>query len=59
MEESSFGVFIYVLLKREVVVKNDSEVVTVWGRGEGGVVHVEAEAVSVFDEGFGDDGDYV
>ena len=59
MEESSFGDLIYVLLKREIVVKNDSEVVTVWGRGEGGVVYSEAEVVSVFDEGFGADDDYV
>ena len=59
VEESSFGDLIYVLLKREIVVKNDSEVVTVWGRGEGGVVYSEAEVVSVFDEGFGADDDYV
>ena len=50
MEESSFGDLIYVLLKREFVVKNDSEVATVWGRRKVGVVYGEAEVVSV-DEG--------
>ena len=48
---------IYVFLKREFVVKNDSKVAAVWGGGEGGVVCVEAEVVSVFDEGFEADDD--
>ena len=59
MEGSSFGDLIYVLLKREIVVKNDSEDANVWEGGEGGVVYGEAEDVSVFDEGFGADDDYV
>ena len=57
VEESSFGDLISVLLKREIVVKNDSEVATVLGGGEGGGVCGEAEVVSVFDEGFGSDDD--
>ena len=59
VEESSFGDLIYVLLKREIVVKNDSEVAIVWGRGEGSVVYGETEVVSVFDEGFGANDDCV
>ena len=50
---------IYVFLKREVVVKDDSEVATVWGWREGGVVYGEAEVVGGFDEGFGADDHYV
>ena len=50
---------IYVFLKREVVVKNDSEVETVWGGREGGVVYGEAEVVSGFDELFEANDDYV
>ena len=59
MEEGSFGDLIHVFLKREVVAKNNSEVVNVWGGGEEGAVDGEAEAVSGFDEGFGADDDYV
>ena len=59
VEEGSFGDLIYVFLKREVVVKDDSEVATVWGWREGGVVYGEAEVVGGFDEGFGADDHYV
>ena len=36
---------LFMFLRREVVVKRDSEVATVWGGGEGGVIYGEAEAV--------------
>ena len=45
VEESSSGDFNYELLKREIVVKEDSEVATTWGGKEGGVVYGEAEVV--------------
>ena len=57
VEEGSSGDLIYVILKREDVVKEDSEVATLWPGKEGGVVYGEVDVVGGFDEGIGA-GDY-
>ena len=59
MEEGSSGDLVYVMLKGEVIVKDDSEVATVGGWRQGGVVDVEAEAVCGFGEGFGANDDHI
>lgn len=55
MEEGSSGDLVDVLFKGEVVVKDDSEVVSVEGWGQGGIANGEAETVCIFGEGFGAD----
>ena len=59
VEEGSSGDLFHVFLKREVVAKEDSEVATMWGGKEGGVVYGEADIVGGLDEGIGADDYYV
>ena len=57
VEEGSSGDLIYVILKREDVVKENAEVATLWPGKESGVVYGEVDVVGGFDEGIGA-GDY-
>lgn len=59
MKKGSSGDLFYVRIKGEVIVKDDSEVATVKGWKQGGVVDSERETVSGLGDGFGTDDDHV
>ena len=49
MKEGSSGDLVYLMFKGEVIVKDDSEVATVGGWRQGGVVNGEVETVCGFE----------
>ena len=59
MEESSSCDVVDVVLEGEVAVQDNSEVASVSGGRQSGVVNSESEVVSGFGEGFGADDEHV